>query len=332
MVTAIRDVTPHDQVGDRCGDRQAAVKARTAAIAQIESASCTDKAKTRCQVVSLYGGGQYKLYTYRKYSDVRIVWAPESRAPQFGGDPDNFNFPRYSLDASFLRAYENGKPVATPQHLKWAARAPVDGEATFVVGNPGSTQRLLTGEQLAFQREVVAPLNVTLFSELRGRLIAAMEQSPARAREGKEELDGVENSLKVYIGRVQALGDPAFMGKIAAAEADLKAKSRRNKALGNPWGDVAYCHRRLPRHLSALPLHRPEQRPLRLRPHFGPRRGRTRQAQWRAPARLLRQRAASGRKAIARRAPDHAVARPLEARMEPVEGARISRPDDAQCA
>jgi hypothetical protein len=190
-------------------------------------------------VVTLYGGGQYKLYTYHKYSDVRIVWAPEAKAPQFGGDPDNFNFPRFALDAAFLRAYENGKPVATPQHLAWSPRAPVEGEATFVVGNPGSTQRLLTQDQLAFAREVSAPINVAIFSELRGRLIAAMQQSPARAREGKEELDSVENSLKVYIGRVKAFNDPAFMGKLAAAEADLRAKSAGNPAIGNPWADIS---------------------------------------------------------------------------------------------
>ena len=239
VVSAIRDVTGEVKgaIGGATGI--AAVKARTAAIAAIDAAGCTDTAKTRCQVVPLYGGGQYKLYTYRKYSDVRIVWAPESRAEQFGGDPDNFNFPRYALDASFLRAYENGKPVATPQHLDWTARAPVEGEATFVVGNPGSTQRLLTSDQIAFAREVTAPINVAVFSELRGRLISAMEQSPVKAREGKEELDGVENSLKVYIGRVKALGDPAFMGRLAAAEAELKAKNANNAAIGNPWGDIA---------------------------------------------------------------------------------------------
>ena len=239
VVTAIRDVTPDIKRAIGSATGLAAVKARTAEVAKIEAAGCTDTATTRCQVVGLYGGGQYKLYTYRKYSDVRIVWAPESRAPQFGGDPDNFNFPRYALDAAFLRAYENGKPVATPQHLKWSARAPVEGEVTFVVGNPGSTQRLLTGEQLAFAQQVSAPINVALFSELRGRLITAMEQSPARAREGKEELDGVENSLKVYIGRVKAFNDPAFMGKIAAAEADLRAKSAGNAAIGDPWADAA---------------------------------------------------------------------------------------------
>ena len=239
VVTAIRDVTAEvkQAIGNATG--LAAVKAKSAAIAQIESAGCPDTATMRCQVVTLYGGGQYKLYTYRKYSDVRIVWAPEAKAPQFGGDPDNFNFPRYSLDAAFLRAYGDGRPVATPQHLAWAPRAPVDGEATFVVGNPGSTQRLLTQDQLAFQREVVAPINVTTYSELRGRLISAMQQSPAKAREGKDELDGVENSLKVYIGRVKAFNDPAFMGRLGSAEADLRAKTQGNRAIGDPWSDIA---------------------------------------------------------------------------------------------
>ena len=239
VVTSIKDVTAQVKAAIGQAKGEAAVKARTAAAAQIESAACPDTARTRCQVVSLYGGGQYKLYSYRKYSDVRLVWAPEAQAPQFGGDPDNFNFPRYSLDASFLRAYEDGKPVATAQHLAWSPRAPVDGEVTFVVGNPGSTQRLFTSEQLAFQREVVLPITLATYSEWRGRLIAAMEQSPEHAREGTETLGGIENSLKVYIGRVTALNDPAFTGKLAAAETALKAKSAGNPAIGNPWADVA---------------------------------------------------------------------------------------------
>jgi hypothetical protein len=243
VVTSINDVTPRVKaaIGNAAGE--AAVKARSAIIAQIEKEGCPDTATTRCQVVSLYGGGQYKLYTYRKYSDVRLVWAPEAQAAQFGGDPDNFNFPRYSLDASFLRAYENGRPVATPNHLEWSPRAPVNGEATFVVGNPGSTQRLFTSEQLAFQRELALPITLAIYSELRGRLIAAMASSPAKEREGAETLGSVENSLKVFIGRVKALGDPSFTGKLAAAEAELKAKSAGNAALGNPWADTAKAMR-----------------------------------------------------------------------------------------
>jgi hypothetical protein len=239
VVTSIKDVTAQVKQAIGSATGEAAVRARSGAVSAIETSGCPDKEKTRCQVVSLYGGGQYKLYSYRKYSDVRLAWAPEAQAAQFGGDPDNFNFPRYSMDASFLRAYENGQPVATPQHLVWSARAPVDGEATFVVGNPGSTQRLATLEQIAFQRELVLPILTTTFSELRGRLIAAMASDPVKAREGAETLGGVENSLKVYIGRVKALGDPAFASKLARAEADLKAKSAGNAAIGNPWADVA---------------------------------------------------------------------------------------------
>ena len=239
VVTSIRDVTADvkNAIGTATGAE--AVRARQAAVARIEAAGCTDPARTRCQVVSLYGGGQYKLYTYRKYSDVRLVWAPEAQAAQFGGDPDNFNFPRFSMDASFLRAYENGQPVATPQHLQWNPRAPVNGEATFVVGNPGSTQRLFTADQLAFQRELALPITLATLSELRGRLIAAMKQSPEHAREGAETLSGIENSLKVNIGRVKALNDPAFTGRLAAAEAQLKSRSAGNPAIGNPWADVA---------------------------------------------------------------------------------------------
>jgi hypothetical protein len=235
VVTKITDVTSQVKAAFGSLTGEALTKARDAKIAEIEKAGCTDTATSRCQVVTLFGGGQYKLYTYRKYSDVRLAWAPEDRAATFGGDPDNFNFPRYSLDASFLRAYENGKPVATPGHLKWNPRAPKDGEATFVVGNPGSTSRLYTQSQLAFEREVRLPITVATYSELRGRLIRAMDESPAHEREGLDELNGIENSLKVYIGRVKALNDPAFTGKLAAAEADLKAKGADGV---DPWTTV----------------------------------------------------------------------------------------------
>lgn len=239
VVTSIKDVTAEVKAAVGTATGEAAVKARDARIADIEKAACTDTATTRCQVVKLYGGGQYKLYTYRKYSDVRITWAPEFQAGFFGGDPDNFNYPRYALDAAFLRAYDDGKPVKTPQHLTWTARAPVDGEATFVVGNPGSTSRLFTIEQIAFEREVRLPIIVATYSELRGRLISAMGSNPDRLREGGTTLFGIENSLKVYIGAVKALNDPAFTGRLAAAEADLKRRSTGNAAIGDPWGEIS---------------------------------------------------------------------------------------------
>lgn len=239
VVTAIKDVTGEVKAAIGSAAGEALIKARDGKIAELEKAGCTDTKTTRCQVVSLFGGGQYKLYTYRKYSDVRLVWAPELQAAFFGGDPDNFNYPRYALDAAFLRAYENDKPVKVATPLKWNPRGPQAGEATFVVGNPGSTQRGFTSEQIAFQREVGLPITLAVWSELRGRLISAMAESADKRREGTDMLFGVENSLKVFIGRQQALNDPKFVAKLAAAEADLKAKSAGNAAIGDPWGDVA---------------------------------------------------------------------------------------------
>ena len=238
VVTAIVDVTPQLKTAIGSATGEALVKARDAKVAELEKAGCTDTATTRCQVVSLFGGGQYKLYTYRKYSDVRLVWAPEARASTFGGDPDNFNFPRYALDASFLRAYENGKPISNPAFLKWNPRAPKPGEATFVIGNPGSTSRLWTQSQLAFEREVRLPITVATLSELRGRLISKMQESPEKYREGIDELNGIENSLKVFIGRTKALNDPTFTRTLAENEADLRARSTGNAAIGDPWSSV----------------------------------------------------------------------------------------------
>ncbi|WDF70913.1 S46 family peptidase [Novosphingobium sp. KACC 22771] len=238
VVTSIADVTNRVVSAIGASTGEALIKARDAQVATIEKEGCPDTAKFRCQVVTLFGGGQYKLYIYRKYSDVRLAWSPEDRAATFGGDPDNFNFPRYSLDASFLRAYENGQPVKTVQHLIWNPAPPKENETTFVVGNPGSTSRLFTQSQLAFEREVRLPITTALLSELRGRLIRAMQESPDHAREGLDELNGIENSLKVYIGRIKALNDQTLSGKLKEAEADLISRSRGKGGVGDPWTDV----------------------------------------------------------------------------------------------
>lgn len=242
ILTKITDVTGDVQgaIGTATGD--ALVKARDAAIARIEDAGCPDKATQVCEVVTLYGGGQYKLYHYRKYSDVRLVFAPEYAAAQFGGDPDNFNFPRFGIDAAFLRIYENGRPVETPTHLRWNPRAPQPGELVFVAGNPGSTSRLFTQSQIAGRRDLALPVTEFQLSELRGRLISAMEGDAERARTGADTLFGVENSFKAYYGQYRSLVDPAFAGKLAAAERDLRAKVAADPALtakiGDPWAEV----------------------------------------------------------------------------------------------
>ncbi|MGV3481364.1 MAG: S46 family peptidase [Sphingobium sp.] len=243
IVTAITDVTPQVKAAIGNATGEALVRAEIAAIARIESGNCTDGATQRCQVIKLYGGGQYKLYRYRKYSDVRLVFAPEFKAAFFGGDPDNFNFPRYALDVGFLRLYENGRPIAAESHLRWNPAAPKEGDATFVVGNPGSTQRLFTQDQFALRRDVIFPLTVPLMSEYRGRLIAAMTGDKERTRTGADTLFGIENSYKVYVGQWQALRDPGFSSTLAANEAKLRAAVAKDAKLrgriGDPWANVA---------------------------------------------------------------------------------------------
>ena len=238
VVTAIEDVTQEVQSAIGTATGAALARARDAAIAQIESRSCTEAATQRCQVVTLYGGGQYKLYRYRKYSDVRLVFAPEFQAAFFGGDPDNFNFPRYALDAAFLRVYENGRPAPTPNFLRWNPREPEPGEVTFVVGNPGSTQRLFTESQFDLRRNVIFPTLVPLWAEYRGRLIAAMQGDPERTRTAADTLFGNENSYKVYTGQWQALRDVEFSGRLAAAERELRQRAASDPSIGDPWAEV----------------------------------------------------------------------------------------------
>jgi V8-like Glu-specific endopeptidase len=244
ILDGISDVTPAINAaaaGKSGGDY---VKARDAAIAAAEKTGCAGReAQFRCQVITLYQGGQYKLYRYRKYADVRLAFAPEEQTAFFGGDPDNFNFPRYDLDFSFVRLYENGRPVVTPDHLTWSAEAPKDGAPIFISGNPGSTQRLLTAEQLMFLRDLQLPETLILYSELRGRLIRFAGESPEHARTSEGLLFGIENSFKAYHGEEQALVDPALIAAKTQYDRDLQAAVKKNTALatsiGDPWTDIA---------------------------------------------------------------------------------------------
>jgi hypothetical protein len=220
------------------------VRARDAEVAAIEKEACTGKeAAQRCQVLSLYQGGQYKLYTYRKYSDVRLVFAPEFQMAFFGGDPDNFNFPRYDLDFSFVRLYEDGRPAATPAYLTWNPNAPKAGEPVFIAGNPGSTQRLQTAEQLAALRKFALPNTLMQFSELRGRYIRFGEEGAEQARLVTHDLFSVENSFKAFRGQFQALSDDGFIARKREADAALKARVVADPGLaasiGDPWAEIA---------------------------------------------------------------------------------------------
>lgn len=242
ILTDIVDVT--DRVtGAGAGLEGAAfVQARAAEIDRIQKETCGDDQKLTCQVISFYRGGQYKLYKFRKYDDVRLAFAPEFQAAFFGGDPDNFNFPRYALDAAFLRAYEDGKPVSSPNFLKWNPNAPAEGDVTFVAGNPGTTQRLLTVAQLEVLRDQQLPLGLIQTSELRGRLLEYSTRDEEAKRVSVDPIFGLENGFKVQYGQQGALTDPAFMATKRQEEADLRQRVAADPALaqriGDPWADL----------------------------------------------------------------------------------------------
>jgi V8-like Glu-specific endopeptidase len=242
ILTDITDVTERVTGAGQGLEGAAFVQARNAEAERIQKEGCGDDPKLTCQVISLYRGGQYKLYKFRKYDDVRLVFAPEFQAAFFGGDPDNFNFPRYALDSGFLRIYEDGKPVATPNHLTWNPNAPKEGDVTFVAGNPGTTQRLLTVAQLEALRDQQLPISLIQFSELRGRLLEYSTTDKEAKRVAVDPIFGLENSFKVFYGQQGALTDPAFMAKKRQEEADLRQRVAADPELaariGDPWADL----------------------------------------------------------------------------------------------
>jgi hypothetical protein len=237
----IRDVTAavHGAIAGKTG--AAAATALHAKQAELEK-SCGSDPATLCQVVSLYQGGVYDLYHFKKYTDVRLVFAPEMSVAQFGGDPDNFNFPRFDFDIGLVRVYEDGHPISSPNYLKWSASGSKDGELVFVSGNPGGTSRQLTVSQLAFERDTALPSMIPAVSERRGLLERFLTESPERAREGEEPLFFVENTYKVLFGREQALLDPEFFGTKVGEEQSLRRAVDANPRLAayrSAWDEIA---------------------------------------------------------------------------------------------
>lgn len=234
------DVTSTIAAATAALDDAAANEARKAKLTDLESA-CEEAAngELNCEAVSLYNGGQYFIYRYKRYDDVRLVFAPELDIAAFGGDPDNFNFPRWCLDMSFLRAYEDGKPAATPNYLKWRESGPQEGDPVFITGHPGSTDRQLTMSQLRMLRDVSYPLWLLRYSELRGRLIAWADTSPEAARIVQQRILGFENGIKVRRNLLRALHNDAMMARKAGQERDLRAAVAANSewhaAYGEAW-------------------------------------------------------------------------------------------------
>ena len=216
---------------------------RKAAMAGLEKECSGGSDKVRCEVVELYHGGVYSLYKYKRFQDVRLVFAPEFAIAFFGGDPDNFNFPRYDLDVSFIRAWEDGRPARTDHYFRWSPSGAKEGELTFVSGNPGGTDRELTMSQLQYQRDVALPERLFSLAQYRGALTMFTQSSPEHYRIAEAGLFGVENSFKALKGRYEALVTPTLWNQKARREKELRARVDRRPALrrlaGSAWDDVA---------------------------------------------------------------------------------------------
>src|SRR5207237_1037105 len=210
-----------------------------AEMAKIEQECSGGDDKVRCDVVRLYHGGIYDLYKYKRFQDVRLVFAPEFAIAFFGGDPDNFNFPRYDLDVSFIRAYENGKPASTGHYFRWSQTGAKDGELTFVSGHPGGTSRDPTIAQLVFERDVALPDSLLYLAEVRGFLTEYTRRGPEQYRTAESDLFSVENSYKALKGRREALVDDALMQAKVKRENALRAKTKGRRDVAAAWDQIA---------------------------------------------------------------------------------------------
>ncbi|MEJ7639595.1 MAG: S46 family peptidase [Singulisphaera sp.] len=243
VLVGIEDVTDRVNAAVKPGtDDAAASIARRGAMATIEKESL-EKTGLRSDVVTLYQGGQYALYTSKKYTDVRLVMAPEFDAAFFGGDPDNFEFPRYDLDVCFFRAYENDKPARPEHYLKWSADGSEDGDLVFVAGHPGRTSRLNTVAHLEYLRDVAFPLTLELLHDREAFLLDYAKRGDEQARQSKEDLFGYQNSRKARMGGLKGLKDEALMDRKAKAEDELrgriKADTQKQAAYGAAWDKIA---------------------------------------------------------------------------------------------
>ena len=221
--------------------------ARKAAMAEMERES-QQKTGLRSDVVTLYAGGEYWLYRYKKYNDVRLVFAPEQQIAFFGGDPDNFTYPRYDLDMALFRVYENGQPLETKDYLKWNPQGAADHELVFVAGHPGATERLDTVAQLEFLRDVSEPASIQVLKSRLGVLNRYSALGAEQARQAATMIFGLENSLKLSEGSYKGLLDAGMMAKQRQNEEEFKAKVMGNAqwkaAYGGAWEAIAAAEKK----------------------------------------------------------------------------------------
>lgn len=233
----IEDVTAEVNAGVTSGMSDAdASTARQRAIAGIAKRA-QDDTKLKCEVVTLYQGARYHLYCYKRYTDVRLVFAPEQQIAYFGGDADNFEFPRFNLDASFFRIYEDGLPIQPEHFLTWSAGAKA-GDLALVAGHPGSTQRLYTTDHLKFLRDTMLPERLRQLWRAENKAQAFMGRSAENQRIGAEDFLGFSNSRKAFTGQLAGLLDPAIMQSMALEERELREAVAANPAWSKEWGDA----------------------------------------------------------------------------------------------
>lgn len=252
VLMSIEDVTSRVHAAVKAGMSDAeAFTARRAEISAIEGES-TKATGLRSDVVTLYQGGQYNLYRYKKYTDVRLVFVPEFQAAFFGGDPDNFNFPRFNIDMALVRVYENNQPVHPPSYFKWSAGAK-ENDLVFVVGNPGSTSRLDTVAHLEDLRDNAIPIILRLLERREAMLKKYMAMGEEQNRRAQNELNSVQNTLKVYRGQIAGLKDKALMDRKVKDEATLRksiaANPERQKMYGDAWDSIAKAHQTYPSYI-----------------------------------------------------------------------------------
>lgn len=243
VLMSLEDVT--DRVNGAVKQGMSAVEANSARRAEITAieAESTKTTGLRSDVVTLYQGGQYNLYRYKKYTDVRLVFAPEFQAAFFGGDPDNFNFPRFNIDMALVRVYENDKPVQVENYFKWSEEGVKEGELVFVTGHPGSTSRLNTLAHLESLRDTSIPLLLRMLETRRDMLKHYMAQGEEQTRRAQSELNSIENALKVYRGQLAGLRDNNLMARKQEVEKSLRAfvaaDPKRKTDYGDAWDAIA---------------------------------------------------------------------------------------------
>jgi hypothetical protein len=254
VLQSIEDVTARVTGAVKAGATDAeAFAARRAEISAIEAES-TKATGFRSDVVTLYQGGQYNLYRYKKYTDVRLVFVPEFQAAFFGGDPDNFNFPRFNIDMALVRVYENGQPVKPEHYFKWSTAGVKEGNLVFVTGNPGSTSRLDTVAHLEQLRDTSIPIILRLLERREAVLKKYMAMGDEQTRQAQNELNSVQNSLKVYRGQLKGLKDPALLARKQKEESALRKSisenPERQKMYGESWDAIAKAHGTYPTYIK----------------------------------------------------------------------------------